>query len=664
MVLLAWGRVVVTPGEIFQGDLTYALHADLLPRAFFPAWDPNRHSVLISVGLLGTHGPFVIAGMLFGLSSAVVMKSLVVGWALLGYAMAWAGFRLFLGPPSNNRGGTAAESLGLAVGSMFWVLNPWYLARLEQLGVALSALGLPLALGLMEYSIRSGRRLPVAGCALATVLISMASPHYLATTVSLLGLLWVVRFVRQPVKRANMLKIGITYLLVLVGAGAFVWLPAIATLATGGQLQPTYVSEPGPVIVSTHTQTLWNTVTLTAHHFFGVTFRPVGLASAAWSVASLFGVASLGLAIVFDSRRRAMWIFVGAVAGAFLMLLSLSSLPSGAEAYEFIVRSVPFGWLIREPDKLGAPIAFGYALGMAWIVPAAIGLPFRRDWAFKRGASALAVVVIAGVMTVWIRPSIERSLIRTDTVSYVPVEFPLEYYEFTDTFVPLSDPNSAVLIFNQPNRSPFWSQFHIVRGALHGSMRGRRLSDSLSLSPIDRLGKSALADPKRFSDVLLAAGVGAVALAVDDQDGRELAETIASFPGVSERPDGQLIRGFDLIGTPAPLVDIGGLEPQWRRPTPTRYEVDVPGSRESGRLVLRELADSHWRATLNGNPLERSADPLFNAWDLPSSASGVVELNYELQTYLVVGYLVAGITLIAVFAAAIPLGRIVRGRET
>ena len=195
-------------------------------------------------------------------------------------------------------------------------------------------------------------------------------------------------------------------------------------------------------------------------------------------------------------------------------------------------------------------------------------------------------------------------------------------------------------------------------------MRGRRLSDGLSLSPIDRLGKSALADPKRFSDVLLAAGVGAVALAVDDQDGRELAETIASFPGVSERPDGQLIRGFDLIGTPAPLVDIGGLEPQWRRPTPTRYEVDVPGRRGSDRLVLRELADSHWRATLNGKPLERSADPLFNAWDLPSSASGVVELNYELQTYLVVGYLVAGLTMIAVIAAAIPLGRIVRGRET
>ena len=52
-VLLAWGRVIVTPGEILQGDLTYPLHADLLPRLFYPAWDPNRGSVLVTAILLG-----------------------------------------------------------------------------------------------------------------------------------------------------------------------------------------------------------------------------------------------------------------------------------------------------------------------------------------------------------------------------------------------------------------------------------------------------------------------------------------------------------------------------------------------------------------------------------------------------------------------------------
>jgi hypothetical protein len=249
-------------------------------------------------------------------------------------------------------------------------------------------------------------------------------------------------------------------------------------------------------------------------------------------------------------------------------------------------------------------------------------------------------------------------------VSYVPVEFPREYYEFTDSFVPESDPEAAVLIFEQPNRSPFWSQSHIVRGVLHGSMRARGLSNSLT--PVDRFAKTALADPQGFVNVLLAAGVGAVVVSVDDQEAQRLrlAETIASLPGVRERPGGHLIRSFDLIGTPAPLVDIGGLEPEWRRPSTTRYEFDLEDSRESRRLVVRELADRQWKATLNGKALKRSLDPLFNAWELPSSASGVVKVNYELQRYLVIGYLVAGLTVVAIFAATTSLRDIVRGRRT
>ena len=659
LVLAAWGRVVVTPGEILQGDLTYALHADLLPRIFYPAWDANRHSVLVSIGLFGTHAPFVTAGLLGGLSSAAVMKSLVVGWGLLGYVMAWIGFRLLLGPLRGARGQTASESLGLALGSVFWTLNPWFLGRLEQLGVALSALGLPLALGLMAYSIRSGRLLPAVGAGLATVLVSAGSPHYLSMTCFVLGLLWAVRFVQQSRDRTAIFKIGITYVLAVVGTGAFVWIPAVSTVFSGGRFQPPYVYEAAPVIVSTHTQTLWNTVTLTAHHFFGVSFRPSGIASVAWSVSSLLGVSSLALAAIFDRRRRSTWIFTGAVTSAFVVLLSLSSFPGGGQMYELIVRDVPLGWLIREPDKLGALIPMGYALGIAWIVPTAAGLPAKRGWPFKRCMSALAVAAVAGAMLVWMRPAIERSLFQTDFASYVPVEFPREYYEFTGKFKPMSDPNAAVLVFSQPNRSPSWSSSHIVRGAVSGSMRARVLL--YALTPVGRLADSALTDPPRFAEILLAAGVGAVALAVDDIEGERLAATIASFPGLRERPGGHLIRSFDLLGAPAPLVDIGGLEPEWRRSAPTRYEIHLQGGRESERLVLREFADSHWKAALDGKSLARLPDALFNSWDLPASESGTITVTYEMQKYLVIGYAIAGLTVIGFILAMTPVRRVVRG---
>ena len=662
LVLAAWGRVVVTPGEILQGDLTYALHADLLPRIFYPAWDPNRHSVLVSIGLFGTYGPFIAAGLLGGLSSAAIIKSVVVGWALMGYLIAWIGFRLLLGPSQSARGQTASESLGLSLGSVFWVLNPWFLARLEQLGVALAALGLPLTLGLMAYSIRSGRRLPAFGAGLATMLISATSPHYLTITVLVVGLLWAVRIVRRRRDRKVIFKIGVTYVLAVIGTGAFVWLPAVSTVFTGGQVQPPYVYETAPVIVSAHTQTLWNTLTLTAHHFFGVSFRPSGLASVAWSVSSLLGASSLAMAAVFDRRHRATWIFTGGVTGAFVVLMSLSSLPGGGRMYELIVRDVPLGWLIREPDKLGALIPMGYALGIAWIVPAAVGLPAKREWPFKRCMSALAVAAVAGAMLVWMRPAIERSLFHTDFAGYVPAQFPREYYEFTDEFKPMSDPNAAVLIFNQPNRSPSWSSSRIVRAAVSGSMRARMLL--YALTPVGRLADSALADPARFAETLRAAGVGAVALAVDDIEGERLAATIASFPGLRERPGGYLIRSFDLIGAPAPLVDIGGLEPEWRRPAPTRYEIHRQASRDSDRLVLREYVDPHWKAVLDGKSLERLPDPLFNSWDLPASESGIITVTYEMQKYLVIGYAISGLIVIGFIIAMTPVRRVVRGLRT
>ena len=652
VVIAAWGRVIVTPGEILQGDLTYALHADLLPRIFYPAWDSNRHSVLVSIGSLATYAPFVGAGLLAGLSSAAIMKSIVVGWTLIGYMTAWIGFRLLLGSSRTARGLTANESLGLTLGSVFWTLNPWYLGRVEQLGVALSALGLPLVIGLVAYSIRSRRWPSAVGGGLATMLISAASPHYLAITVLVVGLLWGIRFVQRSGKRKAVFKIGVAYTLAVIGAGAF------STLFVGGQVGPPYAYESAPVIISTQTQTFWNTLTLTAHHFFGVSFRPSGFAAVAWSVSSLLGAGSLALATAFDRGRRSTWIFVGGLTAAFILLMSLSSFPGGGQIYEWIVQFVPLGWVIREPDKLGALVPMGYALGIAWIVPTAMELPTKRDWPLKRWTGALAVATVAGAMLVWMRPAVQQSLFQTDFAGYVPEEFPREYYEFTDEFRPTSDPNAAVLVFNQPNRTTSWGSSRIVRGAVAGSMRARVLL--YALTPVGRLADTALADPARFTEILLAAGVGAIALAVDDHEGERLAGTIASLPGLRERPGGGFIRSFDLIGVPAPLVDIGGSQPEWRRSSPTMYEIRLQGSEESDRLVLREYADPHWKAALDGKSLERLPDPLFNSWVLPASGTGVVTVTYQLQNYLVIGYAISALILIGFAISMTRVRRVVR----
>ena len=162
---------------------------------------------------------------------------------------------------------------------------------------------------------------------------------------------------------------------------------------------------------------------------------------------------------------------MGAVTGTSILLLGLRSFPFGESTYDYVARSLLLGWLIREPDKVAGLIPLGYAIGISRAIPMVVTLPGTRSWPMRRLSGGLAALGFLGLLVVWSRPAIESTLWGTETANYVPVEFPAEYYEITDSFAPLSGAASSVFIFSRANRSPFWSKAHVVRGAIPSSTR-------------------------------------------------------------------------------------------------------------------------------------------------------------------------------------------------
>ena len=573
------------------------------------------------------------------------MKLLVVGCVLLGYTSAWIGFRLFIGLTPGRGGLRVVESFGLSVGAAFWVLNPWIIGRLEQLGIALSALGLPLIIGLMASAIRSGSSRRAAACGLLAALVSVASPHYLVIGVLSVAVAWTIGWIRREIGRPALLRIAAAWIVAFAAAGAFAWTPLIATIALQGQAQPGYVYETDALFVSTDSQTLWNVATLTAHHFFGVSFRSPGLSAVAWSIASLTGAASLVAVIAFDRRRRARWAVVGSVTATLILLLGLRSFPFGEATYDYVARNLLLGWLIREPDKVAGLIPLGYAIAISWAIPMAVRLPGTRSWPIRRAAGGLAVVGFLGLLVVWSRPAVEATLWGTETANYVPVEFPAEYYEITDSFAPSSGAGSSVFVFSRANRSPFWSKAHVVRAAIRASMRARIVTDRLA--PLKRLSGEALAEPEDFAKRLGEIGVGAVMVAVDDVEGMELADRLATFPGLAEVGQGKFIRTFDLDGPSAPLVEFAGSEPVWIRESATSYRIEIPPRESNQILVVREQANALWAAYLDGVALDAESHGLFNAWSVPAGDPGIVQVSYRLQAYVTAGYTISALTVLA-----------------
>ena len=654
---LAW-RVVATPGELILGDREYPFAAELWLRKFIGAWDTSRGSNLVFMSRTYADAPWGLIVWIFGLSTEVAGKFHWMSWHLLGFLAGHFGARLLLGPEMRAAHPVAAR-VGLLLAGLFWVHNPWILARSEQLHVWVSALMLPLFLGLIVSATRSQtRRARVRRALAASAILAFAisaSPHYMAIG-ALTGTGWLVyslvttRGPRRPIIfTAAVFLIGYTVL------AAFTLVPYITANIAGSPTGPMYLATRDTLPVIQSGKSVDNTLTLTGERsLLSLREQSVPDALPGWRLAGMIPAALLllGLCRLPDHRQV---LGYAVVVGGVTALFQIATFDEASRpTYLALMADAPFGWVGIEPDKLSGSLALAYIPGIA-LAPVVFTRDAPRSFPILGPMQTIAIGV---GLVAYMLPGINWTLLD-EKAQNVPERFPASFHT-----VPAeldrrnADGTTRTFLAIWDQRLPEWSSHNRV---LH---RIEILSITTPYVASDTLVGHGLwtwlkADSPNLDRTLRDHGVARVLVPTGTSYGRDLARRLRQTTGLELEITEGAHEVFRTVTPPYPWVYEGrpagpaGLS--WRREGMHRLVIDVPpGADEPREIVTQEYWDPLWTAQLPGHEatVERSELGLLSV-QLGPGASGPLVLESGLQRALIVGHAItwAGLLAWAVWSA-------------
>ncbi len=647
----AW-RVVTTPGEIIQGDLGYPFANEFWTRRFTSAWDTSYGSVLVNVMRTYTYVPWGYLVQAFDLTTEVAGKFHWLSWHLLGFLGGYFGARLVTGPEIRTKHPVALR-LGFVLAGLFWALNPWTLARWEQLGVHVSAVLLPLVLGLVVAATRAQNfraRMHRALAAAAVLAFAVStSPHYMAIGI-LLGLGWCgYAAVTARGSRRAIAGAAVTFLVGFAVFAAFILAPLLVTAAAGSPTGPRYAVGTDVQPVLTSGQSIISTLTLTGHTFFGPGLKPEATALPGWRMAALLPAALLVLAFWRQPGQRRVLGYALIVGGVTAFIQIASWHDALRPGYLAVADNAPFGWALREPDKLSGALALAYLPGLA-LAPAT----FAR-YAPRRlpGVAVVQTAALGILLAAFMVPGIQRMLWDDRALSLVPERFPASFRTVPEEIdLRNAAEASRTLLAAWPLRFPDWSQQNRVLHAIETLAVTTPYAVDNSLVG-DRLVALIESDTPNLADTLRAHGVARVLVPTGTVRGRDLAQSLRRTDGLSLELTADYYELFRTVDPPRPWVyeerSAGPVELPWRRDGMHRLVIDLPPSGEHAReIVTQEHWDSLWAADLPGYAatVEPSERGLLRVRTEPG-ASGRLVLEYGLHRALLAGHAIAWAGLVA-----------------
>ena len=641
----AW-RVLATPGEIIQGDLGYPFAGEFWTRPYTSAWDTSYGSSLVSVLRTYTYMPWGLVVQAFGLSAEVASKFHWLSWHLLGFLAGYVGMRMLVGPELRTSHPVAVR-VGLVLAGLSWALNPWTLARWEQLGIHISAVMLPLFLGLVVAATRAPDARSRAQRALAAaVTLAFAvstSPHYLAIGL-LVGLGWFAyAVVTAQDRRRTILVPAAAFLGGFAVFAAFILVPFLVTAAAGSPTGPRYAvgTDVQPVLESR--QSIINTLTLTGHTFFGQGLKPEPTALPGWRLAALLPAALLALAFWRQPSQRRVLGYAAIVGGVTAFIQIASHADATRPTYLAVVENAPLGWALREPDKLSGALALAYLPGLA-LAPATFAryAPPRLP-----AAGTIQTAVLGLLLAAFLVPGIHRMLWDDRGLSLVPERFPAS---FRTVPAEIDRRNAAgasrTLLAVWPLRFPEWSSSSRVLHAIEALAVTTPYATDNSLAG-DRLVTLLAADAPNMVDTLRAHGVARVLVPTGTTRGRDLAQQLRQTDGLALEMTADYYEVFRTVAPAYPWVyeegPAGPVELPWRREGMHRLVVDLPPSGERAReIATQEHWDPLWTVYLPhyAATVEPSEQGLLRV-RAEAGASGRLVLEYGLHRALVAGHAIA-----------------------
>ena len=643
-------RVVATPGEIIQGDLGYPFADVFWTRRFTSAWDTSYGTGLVNVMRTYTYVPWGYLVQAFDLTTEVAGKFHWLSWHLLGFLAGYLGARMLAGPEIRGAHPVAVR-LGLMLAGLFWALNPWTLARWEQLGVHVSAVLLPLVLGLVVAATRApGARAAAQRALAAAAVLAFAvstSPHYMA-----IGLLVVLGWFAYAAvtTRGPRRLIGANAVIFLAGFAvfaAFILVPLLVTAAAGSPTGPRYAvgADVQPVLPSG--QSIGNTLTLTGHTFFGRELKPEATALPGWRLAAFVPAALLAVTFWRQPGQRRVLGYAAIVGTATAFIQIATWHDALRPGYLHMAANAPVGWTLREPDKLSGALALAYLPGLA-LAPATFA-----HYAPRRlpSVGTIQTALLGLLLAAFMAPGIHRMLWDDQALGLVPERFPAS---FRTVPAEIDRRNAAetsrTLLAAWPLRFPEWSRHNRVLHAIETLAVTTPYAVDNSLVG-DRLVALLEADTPDLADTLRVHGVARVLIPTGTPRGRDVAQKLRHTDGMVPEFTAEYYEVFRTVDPAYPWVyqdsPAGPLELLWRREGMHRLVIDLPPSGEPAReIVTQEYWDPLWTANLPHHEVTvEPTDERLLRVRTPPGASGALVLEYGLHRALVVGHAITWVGL-------------------
>jgi len=544
--------------------------------------------------------------------------------------------------------GAATRSLPVrAWVALCWVALPVLLVSAAQgrLGAMLAhallpwlALAVARALGVQRRDEPGGHRLRAAGslaalggAGLAFTAVTASAPVLLVP--GLVALLVVVMVARGASRRSRIALwlVPLPALVVL----APTLLRAVVTWRTGGWR--VLVADPGGLLEG-EPASAWATL-------LGQPARPTGwadllgpLASVApWALGGLLAV----LAVVGVLRRGSR----GTLARCGLLLTGLGTATAVLSTHTAV--SISAGTVVHGWAGAGTSLA---ALGL--VAAAAMGVDGWGGWARSHaiGSRQVAVAVVAVVCAVVPLGTLVQGAVTTERDSLVAARETV-VVPAVGRQVQEGSRRARVLALRSDGST---IAYQLLRSD------GTQVTDSSAVVAVDRL--RAAADPvaavvaelvggggARTAAVLQTYGVGAVLLPDATADGADLASTLDAVDGLQRATEGdhdlvwRVVTSDDALGQAAwarvvvPVADAtttddvatAGTVTQLLAARPGGVHDTVAAGPADRVLTVAETAAPGWRATLDGEPLQRvaSADGLLSF--RLGAAGGTVDVRYD-----------------------------------
>ena len=595
-IVIVLARLLLTPGNLHDGDLNFPLSAAAHLREHYPIWNPAGYGNEPLAARLFFHLPFVVVTNLFGGDGGAYAKLIVFATVAGGGLSAYAAVRILaqLFVPRHVAAHPRSVAAGGAVSGLFYVLNPWWLAQLEHIHIVAGLALAPLAFALFVRGLMHDDRRGIVLAALIEALITSITPHTGLLTLSLLAAAAAyhtavgftpgeisVRF-RAAARVSGLF--AVVYLLV----SAFAWLPLLASLLAGGPSSP-----PGYLFVEQDSQLLvrhqtWpNTVRLIGNWLWNPVLRPAGDRALDWEFASLVPLAALLAGMV---AIRALWrplAFLLMVAGGAALLISTTTSSTFDQLFPTSVVDIPLGWIFREPDRGSWFLVLAYTLG------AGLGLTMLLGWFARRYrdnvdarrlATAIALAFAALILIVYTTPAI-RGVLWSESSALQPRIKPPEYAAAKSRLNALTEREAGRILVLSTSGQRFWSAGRRVDGFLARSLKQRSVSNMTALGrTFSRKIEEIILAGENPQELMLEAGITLVVVEADYPLGQTLRFGLANLPYQMFVP-GTVLAVFEVPSlrdprvAAAPSAPVGvwsGVRLVEGFPTPTADAIDLP----------------------------------------------------------------------------------------